>query len=101
MLSSSISRNLGKTGLQIRFYQTTYGAWIDGKEYNPANSATYDVEDPARRTKLCTVLDADASIVDKAAKSGRAAFESGSWSRIDVRDRAEILNEGARALRKR
>jgi len=86
---------------QSRFFQPHYGAWIDGAEYNPANSVIYDVEDPARRKKLCTVLDANADVVDKAVKSSRAAFESGSWSKMDVRDRAEILNEGARALRKR
>ena len=95
------SRQFLKPRSGSRFFQSHYGAWIDGKEFNPPNAATYDVEDPARRTKLCTVLDADAAAVDKAVKSSRAAFESGSWSRMDVRDRAEILNEGARALRKR
>ncbi|GMI19732.1 hypothetical protein TrRE_jg2385 [Triparma retinervis] len=95
------SRHILKPRSGSRFFQSHYGAWIDGKEFNPPNAATYSVEDPARRTELCTVLDADAAAVDKAVKSSRAAFESGSWARMDVRDRAEILNEGARALRKR
>ena len=83
-----------------RSFNTSYGAWIDGKDYMPASATTFDVEDPARRTHLASILDSDAATVDKAVESARASFASGVWSRMDVRDRAEILHESARALRK-
>lgn len=85
----------------LRSYQSHYGAWIDGKEYNPSNLGTYEVRDPARLKLMCTVLDADAAVVDLAVSSARKSFASGSWSRMDVRDRANVMNEAARRLRAR
>ena len=87
--------------ISLRSYQSQYGAWIGGSEYNPPGAPKYVVEDPARRVPLCEVLDAGSDTVNLAVENAREAFDKGSWSRMDVRDRADILNEGARALRKR
>ena len=104
MLSSSsalrVSRRLLSTS-STSAWQPHYGAWIHGKEFLNPSLASYAIEDPARRQTLCTVQDADSATVDLAVASGRAAFKSGVWSRMDVRDRAEILHESARALRLR
>ena len=98
-LSTLASRTLGRRSYSGKSH---YGAWIDGKEYlGDSSSKSYEVEDPARRKRLCTILDADEKVVDLAVKSGRSAFESGSWSRMDVRDRANIMNDAARKLRER
>ena len=86
---------------QSRSFQTHYGSWINGASYSPSNAPTYSVVDPARLNHLCTIVDADEATVDMAVKSGRTAFEKGDWRLMDVRDRAEILNESARRLRER
>ncbi|GMH68814.1 hypothetical protein TrST_g5821 [Triparma strigata] len=86
---------------QSRSFQTHYGSWINGASYSPSSAPTYSVVDPARLNHLCTIVDADEATVDMAVKSGRDAFEKGDWRLMDVRDRAEILNESARRLRER
>lgn len=45
------------------------------------------------------VAAADEDVIDRTIRSANAVFESGIWSRSDVRHRAQVLNAIAQALR--
>lgn len=86
------------------FDRDEYGLFIDG-EFVSASGTGEDsrlvVENPATTERLAYVANATAADVDHAVASGQHAFETGSWSRASVADRANVLNDIAKALRKR
>ncbi len=100
LLSHGSMRRSMSSG-SVSKWRDHYGAWIDGSWVSPPGLGSYEVEDPARRVRLCSVVDADEDLVKRAVDSGRRAFEGGEWRHMDVRDRANVLNEAARRLRMR
>lgn len=60
---------------------------------------TFDVKSPATQDHLCKVFSVDASYANKVVSIAQSNFESGVWSRCDVRVRANILNTIAKNLR--
>ncbi|KAG2833236.1 Betaine aldehyde dehydrogenase [Phytophthora cactorum] len=84
------------------FDRDEYGLFIDGKFVAASGEdARLAVENPATTERLAYVANATAADVDHAVASGQSAFEAGSWSRASVSDRANVLNDIAKALRKR
>lgn len=65
--------------------------FIDGKYRSAASGATFDSINPATGELIAPVAAADAIDVDAAVASGRAAFESGAWSRTSPSHRKRVL----------
>jgi acyl-CoA reductase-like NAD-dependent aldehyde dehydrogenase len=80
-------------------FRPSYGVFIDGKEYFPENSTFFDVESPATSKILCNIVAADTTTVNRAIKNADDVFKNGTWSKIDVRERAKVLNQIAINLR--
>jgi gamma-glutamyl-gamma-aminobutyraldehyde dehydrogenase len=79
--------------------------FIDGKYRAALSGATFDSINPATGELIAKVCSAEAQDVDAAVASGRAAFESGAWSRSSPSHRkrvmqrlAELINENAEEL---
>jgi gamma-glutamyl-gamma-aminobutyraldehyde dehydrogenase len=79
--------------------------FIDGKCRAALSGATFDSINPATGELIAAVSSADADDVDAAVASGRAAFESGVWSRTSASHRkrvmqrlAELINDNAEEL---
>ncbi|POM59326.1 Aldehyde dehydrogenase, partial [Phytophthora palmivora] len=86
------------------FSRTEYGLFIDGAFVSASGSgedARLAVENPATTERLAYVANATAADVNRAVTSGQQAFETGIWSQASVADRANTLNDIAKALRKR
>jgi hypothetical protein len=83
------------------FERDEYGLFIDGAFVAASEGSRLAVENPATTETLAYVANATAADVDRAVTSGQRAFASGSWSRAAVADRANVLNDIAKALRKR
>lgn len=66
-------------------------AYIDGKFVDAVSGETFEVVSPIDGRVLCGVASCDSVDVDLAVRSGRRAFESGSWSRMAPRRRKKIL----------
>jgi gamma-glutamyl-gamma-aminobutyraldehyde dehydrogenase len=67
--------------------------FIDG-EYRPAISgASFDSINPATGELIAPISSADTEDVDAAVASGRAAFESGVWSRASPSHRKRVLRQ--------
>lgn len=63
-----------------------------GDEWRPSVSGkTFQTINPATEEVICEVAEGDKEDVDLAVHAARAAFESGSWSRMDARDRGRLL----------
>jgi len=95
------SANLRKisTTYQKQFREIYY-PYINGAEFTDTKSKDYfQVESPASREILCKVLASDKDIATIAIKNAQETFQSGVWSKIDVRVRAKILNNIAERLR--
>jgi len=82
-------------------FKPTYKAWIGGTHYTCSSGKTIPVENPATEEILCEVESCNDEDVDYAVKCARESFNSGVWSKADVRDRAEVLNKAASLLRAR
>ncbi|GMF11135.1 unnamed protein product [Phytophthora lilii] len=83
------------------FTRDEYGLFVDGKFAAAGENARLEVENPATTERLAYVANATSADVDRAVASGQRAFKSGSWSRVSVAERANMLNSIAAALRKR
>ena len=66
-------------------------AFIDGEYVHALSGKTFDNINPANGKVLGQVAACDAADVDRAVRSGRAAFESGVWSRMAPVDRKKIM----------
>lgn len=66
--------------------------FIDGKWQAAASGKTFATINPATEETIAEVAEGDAADIDRAAKAARKAFETGSWSRMDARDRGKLLN---------
>ena len=77
-----------------------YGFQINGKEVMPNDpNAFFRVEDPATGRFITKVASADTHTVNGAIDIAQRAFDSGVWSRADVRDRARVMTTIADMLR--
>ena len=56
---------------------------VSGKTFATVNAATEEV--------ICEVAEGDKEDIDLAVHAARAAFESGPWSKMDARDRGQLL----------
>ena len=66
-------------------------AFIDGAYVDAVSGKTFDNLNPANGKVLGKVAACDSDDVDRAVRSGRAAFESGVWSRMAPVDRKKIM----------
>ena len=63
-----------------------------GDEWRPAVSGkTFKTINPATEEVICEVAEGDKEDVDLAVHAARSAFESGSWSKMDARDRGRLM----------
>jgi len=65
--------------------------FIAGKPVESASGTRIDVISPIDGSVLTTLADGDTADIDRAVAAARAAFESGSWSRIAPAARKKIL----------
>ncbi len=72
---------------------------MNGKEVFPVDAKYFDVHAPATNLKLCSVVAFSKQDVNFATEIAHNTFESGIWSKIDVRERAKVLNKIAENLR--
>lgn len=83
-------------------FKPVYGAFIDGEEcINSTQKDRYVLRSPATRQALCEVVNTSAEETARAVEVAQRTFESGVWSRADVRARAKILTDIAHALRQK
>jgi acyl-CoA reductase-like NAD-dependent aldehyde dehydrogenase len=87
-----------RTKAVVSAFRENYGCFIGGKEVFPS-VGVFEVENPATGAILCKVASADAKVVTDACEIAHKSFESGVWSRSDVRHRAKVLQNMADALR--
>lgn len=80
-------------------FKDVYGCFVNGKDVLTSSSPAFSVENPATSEHLCSVVSADAKIVNDACSLAHAVFEGGEWSRSDVRHRAKVLQKIADELR--
>jgi acyl-CoA reductase-like NAD-dependent aldehyde dehydrogenase len=73
--------------------------WIGGRREAAADGGTRDVLDPATGSVITSVPEAGADDVRRAVAAARAAFDSGVWSGLPPRKRAEVLLRVAGLLR--
>lgn len=85
----------------IATFDADYGLFINGSFRPAADGTRIPVENPATEETITHVAGAGPSDVNDAVEAGRKVFDSGEWSRADVRDRAHVLTEAARLLRER
>jgi len=69
--------------------------WIGGQREAAADGGSYDVVDPATGQAVTSVPDGGAADVGRAVAAARAAADSGVWSGLPPRKRAEVLSRVA------
>lgn len=63
-----------------------------GDEWRPAVSGkTFNTFNPATEELICEVAEGDKEDIDLAVHAARSAFESGPWSKMDARDRGQLM----------
>lgn len=72
--------------------------FIGGKWVDPSTDATIDVITPSTEELLGRMVDASAADVNAAVDSARATFDDGSWSSLDIGERAAIVERAADIL---
>lgn len=68
-------------------------AFIGGEYVDALSGKTYETSNPATEKMSAHIAACDAHDVDAAAKSARAVFNAGHWSRMAARDRGVILQK--------
>ena len=99
--SAMASRTLPSSLKTIRSLQfkARYGAFIDGREQIEENGSSYKMYSPASGEYLTEVVNTSEAQTKKAIEVAHATFESGVWSKTEVRHRANVLNAMAVELR--
>jgi aldehyde dehydrogenase (NAD+) len=64
---------------------------IDGKFRDSISGKTFATINPATEQNIADVAEGDAADVDLAAQAARRAFEQGPWSRMDARERGNLM----------
>ncbi|GAB9465895.1 Betaine aldehyde dehydrogenase [Globisporangium polare] len=100
--SNALSRRHLATSAASPFHRKEYGLFIDGKQIpSSVAGSRMAVENPATTKPLAWIAEATKEDVELAVASGRAAFESGVWSRASTTERSRVLHDIAAALRAR
>lgn len=100
--SNALSRRHLATSAASPFHRKEYGLFIDGKQVpSSVAGSRMAVENPATTKPLAWIAEATKEDVELAVASGRAAFESGVWSRASTTERSRVLHDIAAALRAR
>ena len=73
------------------FVQRDFGLFIGGAQQRAHSERRLEVFNPASGERLATVVDADATDVDRAVSNARAAFDARVWSGLRPADRERIL----------
>lgn len=81
-------------------FKELYGPFVNGKYDYPSKLDNFPVFSPATTQPLCSIAQVDEEYVNYAVDVAQQTFESGVWSRSDVRLRATVLNTIAANLRK-
>lgn len=79
--------------------KSVYGGFINGKEYIGNDSKYFDVLSPSTGEKIYKVASFNKEETEKAILNSKEVFDSGIWSKSDVRYRANVLNTIAQSLR--
>ncbi len=79
--------------------QLRTGIYIDGKWSDAASGQTFECRSPVDGRKLADIAAGDASDIDRAVVSARAAFENGVWSAIAPVARKKVLLKFAQLIR--
>lgn len=72
-----------------------YKLFIDGQFVNAADGATFESIDPGTGMPIATVAKAGTADAEAAIAAARRAFDSGVWSGLTPRQRADKINEFA------
>lgn len=75
-----------------------YGLFIDGTYTEGASGETFDVIDPSMGFAVAQVAKGGPEDIDHAVKAARRSFESGVWSRISPKERADVLDKIAKKV---
>jgi aldehyde dehydrogenase (NAD+) len=78
----------------------THTGYINGAFLN-GEGARFIVENPSDESVVAEVNGVSAGQVDKALAAARESFDSGSWSGLTMKQRAETMRRYAEALKKR
>ncbi len=65
--------------------------FIGGKWTASASGKTFETIHPATEEVICEVAEGDKEDVDAAVDAAREAFDSGPWSKMDARDRGQLI----------
>ncbi len=90
-----ISRSLNR----YYHFKPQYGAFINGKEQISEKGSRYKLLSPASGEYLCDVINTPEDQTNEAIKIAQQVFDSGVWSKSDVRHRGKVLNNIAEAMR--
>lgn len=74
---------------ELKAAQTKF--FIDGDYRDAVDGARFETINPANRETIASMSAANEKDVDVAVAAARKAFRSGSWSRLEPRERMEIL----------
>jgi hypothetical protein len=80
-------------------FRPQYGAFINGKEQINDQGVRYKLHSPASGEYLCDVVNTTEAQTNEAIEIAQRTFESGVWSKADVRERAKVLNNIAHIMR--
>lgn len=75
-------------------------AFIDGRYVDAASGKSFKCINPANGRELCEVAECDSEDADRAVRSARSAFESGSWSQMPPAQRKRVMQAFADLVRK-
>jgi acyl-CoA reductase-like NAD-dependent aldehyde dehydrogenase len=74
-------------------FRPRYGCYINGRETFDDVKDYFQVYNPATNDVLCEVATGDDIILKRAVENAHDVYQSGVWSRSDVRHRANILTK--------
>ena len=65
--------------------------FIGGKWIPAASGKTFETIHPATEEVICEVAEGDKEDIDAAVDAARDAFDNGEWSKMDARDRGQLM----------
>lgn len=87
------------SGYIKKHFVEEYGYFANGKYCSSPTNNSFNVLAPATGETICRVANLNAKEVNNVIEVAQTTFESGIWSRSDVRERAKVLNKIAENLR--
>jgi len=82
------------------FSRADYGNYINGAWCEAVSGKRGDVYDPGIGDVIATVPQGESADVDVAVGAARRAFDGGSWSKVNPRDRSRLLLRISEVLRR-